>query len=277
MVAATFDLATTTTRETEHAAAPCPRPAHAQHDNWVRDRLVLDNMALVHRMASRLKRRVPSTVEFDDLTQAGLVGLLEAARRYLPNTSTPFAVYASPRVHGAMVDVVRKLAPAPRTLPGRMREIDAARRRIENATGQHAPAAAIARELGLSDAVYHRTLLERKTARSLSVDGALVDDDLLAGESAGRIDADPQAEIEVEQARLALNQALSKLPDHERVVLELHYGSGWKLSQIGQLLRVTESRVSQLHRQALTNARRRLLRQTSSVTVPGNAFIPEAA
>ena len=215
------------------------------------DALVLRHAVLVKRIAYHLAGRLPPSVEVDDLIQAGMLGLLEAAAHYSADRGASFETFAGIRIRGAMIDALRKLDWAPRSVHRRAREVAAAIREIEAASGEEAKDAQIAGRMGISLGEYHRIVQDAASCRLASLD-----DEVVGGAASDGID--PFRDAVDEDFRAALAQAIDGLPERERLVMSLYYSEELNLKEIGAVLKVTESRVCQLHGQALTRLKARL-------------------
>lgn len=212
--------------------------------------LVLRHAELVKRIAYHLAGRLPPSVEVNDLIQAGMLGLIEAAANYVENRGASFETYAGIRIRGAMIDALRSLDWAPRSVHRKAREVAAAVREIEKETGRDARDAEIAARLGISLEEYHEIVQDAASCRLASLDDVLVEN---AADS-----ADPFRDAAEEEFREALARAIDGLPEREKLVMSLYYGDGLNLKEIGAVLKVTESRVCQLHGQALVRLRARM-------------------
>ena len=227
-----------------------------------RNRLVLAHVALVKALAVRLAQRVPAQVEVSELVSVGMVGLIEAAHRYQPSLGVPFDAFARRRVHGAMVDSLRDLDWAPRSLRKMRRDVDAAIARLHHELRREPTEKEIADALHVSEEQYRHILDEIRAIdiaaiRQLDFDSGgqrLFDIALDPGEG-------PQARLERAELREHLARALTTLPDRERQILSLYYEHELTLAEIGLVLGVGESRISQLRTQAIARLRSRL-RQT---------------
>jgi RNA polymerase sigma factor for flagellar operon FliA len=215
------------------------------------DVLVLRHADLVKRIAYHLAGRLPPSVDVDDLIQAGMLGLLEAAAHYSADRGASFETFAGIRIRGAMIDALRKLDWAPRSVHRKAREVAAAIREIEGESGREAKDVEIAGRMGISLGDYHRIAQDSASCRLASLQDDGIDGTL------GRSD-DPFIETVDERFRVALAQAIGQLPERERLVMSLYYDQELNLKEIGVVLNVTESRVCQLHGQALTRLKARL-------------------
>ncbi len=223
------------------------------------DEIVLRHADLVKRIAYHLVSRMPPSVEVDDLIQAGMLGLLDAARHYTPSKGANFETYAGIRIRGAMLDEVRKADWTPRSVHRSVREVADVIRRLENATGEEARPADIARALQISLDEYHRIMQDAVSCRLFSFD------QMGTGEEDGNpaaFTADegpgPAEQLEEDDFRKALAAAVDALPEREKLVLSLYYDDELNLREIGAILEVSESRICQIHGQALVRLRARI-------------------
>ena len=216
------------------------------------DALVTRHAELVKRIAYHLAGRLPPSVDVADLIQAGMLGLLEAASNYAANRGASFETYAGIRIRGAMIDALRKLDWAPRSVHRKARAVAAAIREIEKETGRDARDQEIAHKLGIGMQEYHSIVQDAASCRLASLD------DAAATATAPDDTADPFREVADEGFRAALAQSIETLPERERLVMSLYYSDGLNLKEIGAVLKVTESRVCQLHGQALVRLKARL-------------------
>ncbi len=224
--------------------------------------LVEEYAPMVKRIGVHLLGRLPAGIELDDLIQVGLVALLDAARHYEASKGASFQTYAGIRVRGAMLDEVRSNDWAPRSVYRKQRELTAAVRNVENRKGEHASATEIAKELGVSLEDYFKMLSSTSASRMLSLDQSGSDDEPLAN----RIQenhADPVANLESQEFRQEIMDAIQSLPEREALVMSLYYDKELNLKEIGEVLGVSESRVCQLHGQALVRLRAQLQKSIS--------------
>jgi RNA polymerase sigma factor FliA len=228
-----------------------------------RDELVMQNVALVKSLAQRLAQRLPSQVQVEDLVSAGVLGLIEAAGRYKSSLGVPFQAFARRRIHGAMLDALRDLDWAPRSLRRLRRDVDSAVASERARLGREPEEREIASALGMTVAQYERALeqlrtLELAAARELdapTADGTpLLEFCVDPGESAVQT-------IERQELRKHLAQAIGELPERERQILALYYEEELTLAEIGEVIGVCESRVCQLRGLAVTRLRT-LLRES---------------
>lgn len=219
-----------------------------------RDDLVTAHAGLVKRIAHHLSARLPANIEIDDLIQAGMVGLLEAAGNYDASRGASFETFAGIRIRGAMLDDVRKQDWTPRSVHQKQRRVSAAIRRIEGQKGRPAESAEIVEALGISLDEYHGILQDAAGCQVFSLEESLQD----SGTSREVADPDaplPEHSLDGLQFRQQLAAAIDRLPDREKMVLSLYYERELNLKEIGVVLGVSESRICQIHGQALLRLR----------------------
>ena len=232
-------------------------------DPAVRDQLVMTHVDLVKAMASRLRRRLPSQVEVSELVSVGVLGLIDATTRYQPTLGVPFDAFARRRVQGAMLDSLRDLDWAPRSLRRLRRDVDAAIATARRKLGREPEETDIAAELSLSLAEYDKVIEQLRTLEIgavRSLDSASED-----GLSHLELCIDPgegaSTQLERKELREHLARAIQQLPERERQILSLYFQEEMTLAEIGAVIGVGESRVSQLRSLALSRLRT-LLRES---------------
>lgn len=232
-----------------------------------RNDLIVAHLGLVKVLASRLARRVPSQVEVSELVSAGVLGLVDAARRFEPSLGVPFDAFARRRVHGAMLDSLRGLDWAPRSVRRMRRDLDGAISKLRSGTQREPTEQEIAKELNLDETGYQKLLdqvraLDVGAVRQASTRGA----GALVLELAIDPDESPYERIERAELRRHLATAIAGLSERERRVLSLYYEHDLTLAEIGVVIGVGESRVSQIRTQATARLRTRL-RETLQIGV----------
>lgn len=230
----------------------------ARRSNRETDAMVMRHAELVKRIAYHLAGRLPASVEVSDLIQAGMLGLLEAAANYTADRGASFETYAGIRIRGAMLDALRKLDWAPRSVHRKARAAAAAVREIEAEFGREARDTEIAERMGVSLEEYHRISHDAASCRIASLDDSNGEEDSLLGRIEDEA-ADPFLSATEDGFRAALAAAIKELPERERLVMSLYYDDELNLKEIGAVLKVTESRVCQLHGQALVRLKARLV------------------
>jgi RNA polymerase sigma factor for flagellar operon FliA len=212
---------------------------------------------LVKRIAHHLLGRLPSSVQVDDLIQAGVIGLLEAARNYDASKGASFETYAGIRIRGSMIDEVRRGDWAPRSVHRNSRRVQEAMRRLEKRLGRDATDQEIASEMGVPLAEYQSIAHDSLSSKLFSFDDLGSDDD----HPVDYVPSDaptPAQGVQRDVLRQQLAKAISDLPERERLVLALYYHEELNLKEIGQVIGVSESRVSQIHSQAALRLRAKL-------------------
>jgi RNA polymerase sigma factor for flagellar operon FliA len=225
-------------------------------DLEVRDRLVMDHVGLVKSLASRLAHRLPSQVEVSELVSVGVLGLIDAAGRYKASTGVPFDAFARRRIHGAMLDSLRGLDWAPRSLRKMRRNVDGAMAQLRHELKREPEEAEVAAALNVSESEYHKMLDQLRTCDLATIRQASATGD---GQSTLEVAIDtsegPLARLERMELREHLAKAIEQIPDRERQILALYYEEELTLAEIGEVIGVGESRVSQLRSQAIARLR----------------------
>ena len=224
---------------------------YASQQKLQQNEQIAQHLGLVKRIALHLLARLPSSVELDDLQQSGLLGLLSAVRSYSPEQGASFETYAGIRIKGAMLDELRKLSWAPRSVHEKTRRLAQAVREAERKNGGQASDHQIAEELGVSLDEYHRLLAETSCSQLLFLEdtGPEHEQEAIGG---------PEARLHDERFRAALTDVIDQLPKKEKMVMALYYQEDMNLKEIGLVLEVSESRVSQIHSQALSRVRAKM-------------------
>ncbi len=219
------------------------------------DEQVILYVPLVKRIAYHLLNRLPDSILLDDLIQAGMLGLLEAIKNYDAAQGASFETYAGIRIRGSMLDEVRRSDWTPRSVHKRAREVSAAIRDIESKSGRDAQAAEVADVLGISMDEYAHILQDSLSCRTFSVEELAQDGDSfeLMQDSDG-----PADELLQQGFQKALADGIRSLPERERLVVSLYYDEELNLREIGEVLNISESRVSQINSQAMLRLRARL-------------------
>lgn len=220
------------------------------------DDLVERYAPLVKRLAHHLMGRLPPSVQLDDLLQAGMMGLLDAARQYDATQGATFETYATIRIRGSMLDELRRYDWAPKSVHRKARDLAEAIQAVEQREGRDARDEEIVAELGVSQEEYHQLLRETSSARVFSLEDLSADGDITEAMPAQT--PTPQEGVEDEAFREGLADAIRNLPERERLVMAMYYDHELNLREIGEVQGVTESRVSQILSQAHKRLRARL-------------------
>ncbi len=222
------------------------------------ERLINQYAPLVKRIGYHLLARLPANVQLEDLLQAGMIGLLEAAKKFDDSKGASFETYAGIRIRGSMLDEVRKGDWAPRSVHRNTRMVSDAMRSIEARTGRDAKDSEVAAELGLSLDDYYGILSDTQGSRLFSFEDLQSTGGDSAFEYSDSAAEEPFGDLQSERFQGALAEAIAGLPERERLVLALYYDEELNLKEIGEVLGVSESRVCQLHSQAASRLRSRL-------------------
>lgn len=221
------------------------------------DEVVNRYAPLVKRIAHHLLLRMPASVQIDDLIQSGMIGLLEASRKYDVTKGASFETYAGIRIRGSMLDEVRKGDWAPRSVHRKSRKVAEAIKAIEARTGQDAKVQDIAKEMDIDLDTYYSILQDTSGSRLFSFDDVMEGDDSAIESAAGELPG-PCDGLQRDTFKAHLAKAIDGLPDREKLVLALYYDEELNLKEIGEVIGVSESRVSQIHSQAALRLRARL-------------------
>jgi RNA polymerase sigma factor for flagellar operon FliA len=219
--------------------------------------LVILHEPLVKRIAYHLMSRLPASVQADDLIQAGMIGLIEASRKFDPDQGASFETYAGIRIRGAMLDEIRRTDWTPRSVHRKAREVAEAVRKIENQKGRDARDVEVAEAMNLSLDEYHKILQDATGCRIFSFeDPGMIGEDGVP--EPGQHADQPLETLQKTDFKQGLAEEIKGLPERERLVMALYYDEELNLREIGEILGVSESRVCQIHGQALIRLRARM-------------------
>jgi len=228
---------------------------YAEVQRYGEDNIVARHAALVKRIAFHLINRMPAHVQVDDLIQAGMVGLLEAASHFDAGQGASFETYAGIRIRGAMLDEIRKLDWTPRSVHRKQRAVSEAIRKIENEKGTDPSDQEVAEEMGISLSEYHQILIDSNSSRVFSMDALQEQSDYQMAASGKDSPFEQLSDSEYQQGLAA---SIRSLPEKEQLVMSLYYGDELNFREIGQVLEVSESRVCQIHGQAMLRIRSKM-------------------
>ena len=235
-----------------------------KRDKAVRDRLILTYAPLVKYVAGRLGSSLPAHVDEGDLVSYGLLGLIGAIERYDPDRDIKFETYAIARIRGAIIDELRALDWVPRSVRSRARQIERAIGELEAKLGRAPTDEEIAAKVGVTVDELDNSLTDISRSSIAALD-ELWTISSTGGDTVSLIDTiedpnadDPSKALDRIQVKAALGEAIQRLPERERLVVSLYYYEELTLREIGEVLGVTESRVSQLHTKAILRLKSRL-------------------
>jgi RNA polymerase sigma factor FliA len=234
----------------------------AEGDERARERLVVDYSPLVKFVAGRMASGLPAHVEENDLISYGLFGLIGAIERFDPDRDIKFETYALARVKGAIIDELRSLDWVPRSVRARARAVERAHAELERSLQRAPTDEEMAAKLELSVEEFRGVLLEIANSSVLALDDLWTFADPEGGSQISILDtiqdpgaADPETEAQASELKDRLADAIESLPERERLVIALYYYENLTLREIGEVLDVTESRVSQIHTKAVIGLR----------------------
>ncbi|MFP4010145.1 MAG: RNA polymerase sigma factor WhiG [Spirochaetaceae bacterium] len=232
-------------------------------DPEIRDRIVRQYAPLVKYVAGKVAVGMPHNVEFDDLVGYGVFGLFDAIEKFDPQKHVKFKTYAVTRIRGAIFDELRSIDWVPRSIRQKAREIEDTVQKLESSLGRAATDEEVARELGITTKEYEKTIQKVSSTSILSLNdvwytGEDNDKVSIADSIESPQSLNPDVIVEKDEIKRVITESIRELPEKEKKVLVLYYYEDLTLKEIGQVLEVTESRVSQLHTKAIMRLRTKL-------------------
>ncbi|MDR1849222.1 MAG: RNA polymerase sigma factor FliA [Zoogloeaceae bacterium] len=236
-----------------------------------REQLVEQYAPLVKRIAGHMMARLPANVQLEDLVQNGMIGLLDAFERYKEGLGAQFETYATQRIRGAMLDSLRETDSLPRQTRRELRRVETVLCQLEHQHGHPPSETELAEALSMSLGDYQSLMQEARGHQLLYLEDFQSEE----GESSflerhmGESELDPAVLFDNQVLRQTLAEAISRLPEREQLVMALYYDEELNLREIGEVLNITESRVCQLHSQAVSRLRGSLFGLGGASALPG--------
>ncbi len=228
---------------------------YSAEDGLTKEQRVVQYAPLVKRIAYHLMAKLPASVQVEDLVQNGMLGLLDAMGRFEEGMGAQFETYAVQRIRGAMLDGLRENDWLPRGVRREMRRVETAIQQLEHLHGRPPTETELAAALGMALADYQTLLQEARGHQLIYIEDLGSDDEQYLDRNFAAATPDPLAALEDAGMRDALIKAIEHLPEREQMVMALYYEEELNLREIGEVLNVTESRVCQLHSQAIARLR----------------------
>jgi len=231
-------------------------------DGKLRDQLIMDYAPLIRFVAQRIAARLPSNIDIDDLISAGVIGLMDAIEKYDPSRDNKFKTYAEFRIRGAILDELRSQDWVPRSVRDKAKKIEKTYAELEQKFGRAVSDQELSAALGVDLSEYYDMVAKVKAVTLLSIDelsGPNQQDRKSLLECLENVGSkNPFTQLKSKGVRELLIKNIEELPEKQKLVLSLYYYEDLNLKEIGRILEVTESRVSQLHTQAVEKLRTRL-------------------
>lgn len=221
-----------------------------------REEVIKQYSPMIKYVANRIAMRLPPHIEVDDLISVGVLGLIDAITKYDPTRGAKFKTYAEFRVRGAILDELRSMDWVPRSVRQKASNVDSVVQKLQSKLGRPPEDEEVAGEMGISLDQFFDTLNETKSMPVLSLEGLGIAKETGEQQSlldclAGKGDTDPQTQIRLNELKEIIAQAIDTLPEQARLMISLYYYEELTMKEIGAVLDVTESRVSQIHSKAV--------------------------
>ncbi len=246
-----------------HVIDPTWQAYHQKKATDLRDKLMVKYLGLVHYVVNKLFKTVPTNVAREDLVNIGVIGLSEALDRYDPYFGIKFETYAIPRIRGAIIDELRKQDWIPRSLRSKSNKIKKIVEELEQAHRGEISDTAIAGQLGISESEYHQWQSQLSNSSMISLDkpNPNLDDHNLYEAIEDRTSTNPLENIEEDEMKALLVKVIKKLPEKSRLAITLYYYEHLTFKEIGKILSVSESRISQIHSETVDRLKRMLTKE----------------
>ena len=228
-----------------------------------REEVIIRYSPMIKYVANRIAMRLPPHIEVDDLISVGVLGLMDAISKYDSSRGAKFKTYAEFRVRGAILDELRAMDWVPRSIRQKASSVDKVVQSLQVKLSRSPEDEEVAKEMGISLEQFHNTLNETKSIPVFSLDDLGIAKDSGEQQSlldclAGKSDADPQTQIRLTELKEIIAKAIDTLPEKERLMVSLYYYEELTMKEIGAVLEITESRVSQIHSKAVYRLRTKL-------------------
>ena len=235
-----------------------------QTDVKSRNEIILEHLPMVKYVANRIAGRLPNHIEVDDLVNTGVIGLIDAIEKFDPKRKIKFRTYAEFRVKGAILDDLRSLDWVPRSTRRKATRLERAYGEIEQSLGRAATDFEVAQYLNIDIREFHRMLAEAKGISLISLDELRKDNDEYIERNLLDFLADPESLdpaqlMNLDQIYRVVSNAIDQLPEKERLAISLYYYDELTMKEIGEIMEITESRVSQIHAKAIIRLRSKLV------------------
>ena len=235
----------------------------------IKDEIILEYAPLVKYIAQKIASRLPSNIELDDLISCGVIGLMDAIEKFDSSRDNKFKTYAEFRIRGAILDELRSQDWVPRSVREKAKIVEKAYAKLDKEFGRPATDDEMCTELQCSMDEFHELINKSKSVSLMNIDDAAAmskgDKKLMVSLMETSRSANPQNAVNYKRAQDVIKEGIKTLPEKQRLVLSLYYFEDLNLKEIGQVLDVTESRVSQLHTQAIIKLKAKLRNQFDSV------------
>ena len=228
-----------------------------------RDAVIKEYGPMIKYVANRIAMRLPPHIEVDDLISVGVLGLIDAIQKYDPSRGAKFKTYAEFRVRGAILDELRSMDWVPRSVRQKAASLDSVVQKLQSQLGRPPEDEEVAEAMGLNLNELFDTINETRSMPVLSLEDLGIAKDTGEQQSlldclAGKGDADPQTQLRLNELKEIIAKAIDQLPEKERLMISLYYYEELTMKEIGEVLSITESRVSQIHSKAVFRLRTRL-------------------
>lgn len=237
-------------------------------DAKTKNEIIVEYAPLIKYVAQKIASRLPPNIELDDLISCGVIGLMDAIEKYDPTRENKFKTYAEFRIRGAILDELRAQDWVPRSVREKAKLVERTYQKLERELGRQVTDDEMCAELKISKDDYYELLNKAKTVSLLNIDDSSTfnrgDKKLMMGLMEHRRSSNPFSAVNFKRAQDKIKEGIKSLPEKQRLVLSLYYYEDLNLKQIGQVLDVTESRISQLHTQAVMKLRAKLKKDFDS-------------